>query len=339
MDKHELLTGLILDGYVPPISDPDRGPFATQDLPPSLAPYIKTQQPVTFPMWLDNTAREALSLCKRKGYYTHWRNIIPTHMSEHLVFGSAYAKGLEVARKGFYGQGLDADEAILDGLIAAWKDWGHYIPPEKSIKTLENLERSYLTYFQRFPMATDYIRPYMDSGEPAVEFTFAIPIPDVVHPETGDPILYVGRFDMLAEFRTGVWVMDDKTASQLGARWRDQWDMSPQMTGYCWACREYNFNVSGALIRGNSPQTEVKIEEAVTYRKDWQINEWLELLVADVKASITCWEQSHWPKVYNAACNLYSGCPYRALCTSRNPEDIIPVNYRHRVWDPLAEQE
>jgi hypothetical protein len=290
-------------------------------------------------MWLDNTAREALSLCSRKGYYTHWRNIIPIEMSEHLVFGSAYAKGLEVARKAYYGQGLDQDEAILDGLIAAWKDWGHYIPPEKSIKTLENLERSFLAYFVHHDMATDYIRPLMVDGTPSVEFTFAIPIPDVTHPETGDPILYVGRFDMLAEFRSGVWVMDDKTASQLGARWRNSWDLSPQMTGYCWACREYDFPVMGAIIRGNSPQTEVKIEEVVTYRKDWQINEWLDRLVLDVKAAIQSWDSGIWPKALNAACNMYSGCPYRTLCLSRNPEAAIPGNYKHRVWDPLAEQE
>lgn len=325
-------------GYV---ADPPRGPDATLDTPESIKQLLGTpQKSVTFPLWIDNTAREALSLCRRRGYYTHWRNIIPVAESEHLVYGSAYAKGLEVARKAFYGDGADEQEAILDGLIAAWKTYGDYVPPEKSVKTLENLERAYLDYFRQKPMATDYIRPVMHDNKPAVEFTFAVPLPEIKHPETGDPIMYVGRFDMLAEFRSGVWVMDDKTAGQLGQAWTRQWDLSPQMSGYCWACYEYDLPVMGALIRGNSAQTnEVKILEAVTYRNQWQIYEWLEAVISDVKWAIHCWETGSWPKALNGVCNMYGGCHYRQLCTARDPEAVIPANYKYRLWDPVAEQE
>ncbi len=338
MDKEALLNSWSITEHV---VDPPRDPGSTLDLPPTLARYFpNAQREVTFPMWFDNTAREALSLCRRKGYYTHFRNIVPVEQSEHLVYGSAYAKGLEVARTLYYSGAEDEDGAVGAGLVALWKDFGTYTPPEKSIKTLSNLERAFVDYFRQHPMATDYIRPFMADGNPAVEFTFAIPIPDVLHPETGDPILYVGRFDMLAEFKTGVWVMDDKTATQLGPTWTKQWDTSPQMTGYCWACREYDFPVMGALIRGSSAQsTEVKIQEAVTYRLDWQIDEWLDLLVSDLKLAIDCWSTNHWPKVLNGACTMYGGCPYRSLCLSRDPENSIPGNYKHRVWDPLAEQE
>lgn len=337
MDKSIILEGFVLDSGT--VVDPPRPVHSPLALPESLLPLITKQKEVTFPLWFDNTARSAFSLCRRKGYYGHFRTIAPLAASEHLIYGGAYARGLEVARTKFYGEGVEEDEAIVDGLAAAWKEYGDYTPPDNSIKTFDNLGRAYVDYFRVHPMDGDYVTPYKVDGKPCVEFTFAVPIPDTIHPETGDPILYVGRFDMLGEFKSGIWVVDDKTATTLGPQWVRQWDLNPQMTGYTWACHEYGFPVMGAIIRGNSAQTnEVKHKEAIVYKKPWQIDQWLERLVHDVNEAIDCWKRSEWPPVLNDACNMYGGCPYRDLCLSREPEQIILTHYKHRQWDPLEQE-
>lgn len=193
-------------------------------------------------------------------------------------------------------------------------------------------------YFVQWDLGTDTLKPYMPKGKPAVEFSFALPIPGVNHPTTGDPMLYVGRFDMLGEMPGGaLFVVDDKTTKALGPTWSQQWDLRAQFTGYCWAAREYGHDVQGAIIRGISILKRSNGHaQAITYRPQWKVDLWLDQLIHDVKTMISMWESGRWSLNLDASCTLYGGCPYKALCDVPNPEHWIAGNFEVRVWDPLA---
>lgn len=188
-------------------------------------------------------------------------------------------------------------------------------------------------------METDIIKPFrLANGKSAVEFTFAIPLPNVRHSVTGDPILYGGRFDMLAERDGVLFVEDDKTASQLGSQWNRNWTLDSQFTGYCWAARDFGYPVAGAIIRGLSILKKgFGHAQAITYRPDWQIERWLQSTEHTVRLMIAYWEQNFFPLALDKhACNSYGGCGFSQLCESPNPESWIEMNYEPRVWNPLA---
>src|SRR3990172_5087025 len=90
----------------------------------------------------------------------------------------------------------------------------------------------------------------MRCGEFGIEFSFAAAIPEVKHPETGDPILFCGRFDQLAEYNKMLFVEDEKTTTSLGEQWRNNWDLDSQFTGYVWGAKQFGLPVVGAIVRG-----------------------------------------------------------------------------------------
>ncbi len=346
----------ILDDFVVPTEPAIEQPRPLEDrallIPdsvkviPEVAKRLHGADKLSFPIFIDNSAREAYSLCKYKGFISHLRHIVPISSNIHLHFGGAMAKGLETVRKSFYSGARSLEAAVEDGLVAMWKEWGDYEPnPDyKGPKTIDRLECALIAYFDHWNPETDHLQPYIFNDKPAVEFTFAVPIPDVYHPETGEPMLYVGRFDMLAQLTTGgykggLFVDDEKTSTSLGQSWASQWDISPQMTGYVWAAKQYGLPVLGAMVRGiGILKNEIKLADKLTMRSQWQIDAWLAALQRTVREMIVCWQNDEWPQVFNAACNLYGGCPNRLLCSHSDPEAWMQGNYRTHVWDPLDKE-
>ena len=186
-----------------------------------------------FPKVLDSTIIANFRSCPRKfelEFLNHWK---PQTPSVHLHAGAAYAKGLEVARQSYYEDGENESTAIARGLAALIQAYGDFECPPDSAKSLERTAGAFEFYFDQYPLATDQAVPtVLPSGKRAIEFSFAEPI-DILHPETGDPIIYCGRMDMCVDYAGGVFGHDDKTSSSLGASWSRQWDLRSQFTGYC----------------------------------------------------------------------------------------------------------
>ncbi len=221
-------------------------------------------------------------------------------------------------------------------------DWGDFIPPESGSghqKTLDACLDALYSYFIQWPPADDIIRPHMVNGEPAVEWSFALPIPGIKHPETGEPILYAGRFDMLAEYDKALFVLDDKTASSLGASWQNQWKLASQMTGYVWAAKEYGFNIQGVIIRGAAIlKRDITFAMVIEQRPNWIIDRWLLQLKRDVRRMILMWEAEEFDYSIDGACSNYGGCKYLTLCTSEDPTPWIKQYYQESHWDPLKRE-
>lgn len=320
------------------------------------------------PHTIDSTMLSTFRSCPQamfRSYVQHWK---PKNESVHLVAGGAFAKGLEVARKVFWEglvpqyeytvneQGMqvaapsgelfvdtaigDTDLALSEGLHALIVAYGDFECPPESAKSCERMCGAFEFYFENYPLGNDGCSPLiLPNGKRAIEFSFAEPL-DVMHPVTGDPILYTGRSDMIAEFAGGIYIEDDKTTTSLGASWARQWEMRSQFTGYCWSARKHHIKPSGVLVRGVSIlKTKYDTMMVPTYRADWEIERWEEQTLRDVKRMIECWESGYWDYSLDHACAEFGGCKFVQICKSKDPEPWLAMNFEKRVWDPLARKQ
>jgi hypothetical protein len=294
-----------------------------------------------FPTVIDNTIREAFFTCPTKARYSFIDNLASPTPSVHLHAGGAFAAGLERARRAFYAEGKPEADAEKEGIETLIRVYGDFEAPDYgsgSNKTVFRMMEALASYFAQYPMSQDRIKPFFaPNGEPAVEFTFTFEIPGIAHPETGDPLLYAGRFDMLGVRDDVLFVVDEKTTTSLGAQWTQQWDLNSQFTGYCAAAREYGYPVAGAIIRGiGILKTEIKHQQAVIYRPQWMIDRWFTQLRRDVLRMIEAYENDTWDFALGSACSAYGGCGFKQLCLSNEPERWIEGNFARRDWNPLA---
>ena len=293
-----------------------------------------------FPVAIDSTTLAAFRSCPQKAfrqYIQHWK---PASDSVHLIAGGAFADGIEAARRAFYENASSAEDAVGAGLAALIRRYGDFECPPDSAKSLERTAGALEFYFERYPLGADSATPItFADGRRGIEFSFAQPLP-INHPITGDPLLYTGRSDMIANAYGGVYIYDEKTTSSLGQSWSKQWEMRSQFTGYCWAAQQYNLNPTGVVVRGVSIlKTKYDTMEVISYRSPYEIERWLGQVVRDIQRMIRCWEEGYWDWNLDHACSEYGGCAFTSVCKSSDPEAWLPTYFVKRVWDPLLKQE
>lgn len=298
-----------------------------------------SQRPM-FPNTLDSTILSTFRSCPQKffrQYVEHWK---PLAQSVHLVAGGAFASGIEAARHAYYVDGKPPEEAEGAGLAALIKHYGDFECPSDSAKSLERMCGALEFYFTSYPLGADGATPItLASGRRGIEFSFAEPLP-INHPVTGDPILYTGRSDMIAERAGGIYIYDEKTTSSLGASWGRQWEMRSQFTGYGWAALKQGIKTQGAIVRGVSIlKTKYDTLEVPTYRTEYELERWEAQTVRDIRRMIQCWEEGYWDWNLDGACTDYGGCSFTRVCKESNPEAFLPVYFEPRVWDPLLRRE
>jgi len=308
-----------------------------------------------FPRVISSSSRGLMSICPQSYYREVICGLRLKEANFHLDAGKAYAVGLETTRTIYYdpsNSGIpEADRAEIAqarGLEAFIKSYGPDDPPEnQNHKNLRRMAGAFAEYFIHFPMATDKMQPMRNAdGTPAVEFSFVFDIPGTAHPVTGEPILYSGRADMLAEWNKGIWVYDDKTASQMGANWRTQWELRSQFTGYIYAAQQHNINPVGAVVRGMcipkvKGEPNYRHEEAFVTRTAPQVERWIDRLRHDVDRMIWYWNHDYWPHYgeENNGCNNYGSCAMRTLCSAADPNSIKDMYYKTYRWDPIEGKE
>jgi len=293
-----------------------------------------------FPEVLDSTIIATKRSCGRKvqlEFFEHWKSREP---SVHLKAGAAYAKGMEVARTEFYVNGKPAAEAVALGIGALLTDYGSFECPEDSAKSATRTAGALEFYFDKYPLGVDDAIPIkLPSGKHGIEFSFAEPL-EILHPETGQPLIYCGRMDMICSKAGMILGEDDKTASQLGASWPRQWDLRSQFTGYVWGAAKAGIKLNGFLVRGVSIlKTKYDTLEAITYRPEWQIDRWYIQLQRDIKQLIASWEEGYFDYNLDHACAEYGGCPFRQVCLMPQPEALLEQEFQRRRWDPILRTE
>lgn len=288
--------------------------------------------------------RSAFASCPRQFFWRYMQGRARSATSIHLHFGSCFAAGLATTREAFYGDGLDERAAIAAGAREITQRWGSFDDPHET-KTFPRCLEALEAYFAEHPLALDHITPLkMDNGQLGVEFSAAVPLP-IPHPETGEPILFSGRFDMLARYGALNFVHDDKTTTQLGPSWGRQWRMRGQFSGYKFLASEFGYRIDGISVRGISIlKRGFGHAEVIEQRPDWQVREWHYQFCHDVSAMIDYWRASRasdfrsWPQNLDEACASYGGCPYQDLCSVEDPTPWLS-NYEQVHYDPLAVQE
>lgn len=293
-----------------------------------------------FPHTFDSTMLAAFASCPQKMFRTYVEHWKPKSESVHLVAGGAFAKGIEVARKAFYEQGLGKEESEALGLAALIAAYGDFECPADSAKSLERTAGALEFYYTSYPFGECGLTPIkFPDGRWAIEFSFAEPL-DILHPVTGDPILYTGRLDCIGDFAGGIYGVDEKTASSLGASWSKQWEMRSQFTGYQWAANRAGVNMQGSLVRGVSIlKTRYDTQQAITYRSPYEVERWYKQTIRNIARAIEMWKEGYWDYDLNGACAEYGGCNMVSICKSAEPEQWLPMYFDRRVWDPLARKE
>lgn len=308
---------------------------------PSILDTPREQLP--FPSIVDNSILSAFKKCEMYGEYKYISNLTPTGTSVHLHAGGAFAHGIEAARRCFYEKGRPAEEAIALGITELLAYYGDYECPPESPKSALRMAGALEYYFSVYRLGTDHIVPWTDGKSTGIEFSFSIPL-SISHPETGEPIVYVGRFDMLGkDERAGtLWVVDEKTASSLGGSWAKQWELDSQFTGYCAAARIYKKPVVGAMIRGVSIlKTKYDTVEVPTYRPQWMIERWWKEVHRTVERMIQIWANPGEARLAldKGTCGSYGGCDMNPLCAVPDPANWMKVNFEPRTWHPRLREE
>lgn len=303
-----------------------------------------------FPHNIDSTMIGTFSSCPQKFFQEFIIKKVPIGKSIHLHAGGCIASAMEDIRNMYYGDHYPLDLALEKAFQSYVTNWGTFEAPEREYKDFVNCWAVVEAYFREYPLDKDYFQPYMKAdGKPAVEFKFAIPTP-VLHPQTGDPILYSGRIDMLAlpEDTPGqLWAVDEKTTKSMGAQWPKQWPMRGQFMGYIKACRESGFNVVGALVRGMCiQQTQFQFQEVPLQISDVVLDRWWNATMTKLQKMVAMYriiqpmdsmEEIHnvWTRSFGDACTSYGSCQFVELCTHPYPWSIYR-DWETRVWNPLA---
>lgn len=297
-----------------------------------------TERP-PFPSVVDSTMISVFRACPTKFFRSHIEHWKPSEDSVHLIAGGAFAAGLEAARMAFYTEGRPADEAEALGLRALWKHYGNFTEPEDSPKGPLRMAGALEYYFSRYPLGADGAPPHLFGARHGVEFSFAEPT-EVLHPVTGDPILYAGRADMVADAFGGLFLFDEKTTGQLGASWVKKWDHRSQFTAYCWGLRGHGIRPTGVVVRGVAIYKDgYDTQQAISYRSDWEVDRWYAQTCRDIERMKAMWESGTWDINLDESCLAYGGCPFNRVCKSPEPEKWLPLYFHHRQWNPLTRTE
>lgn len=295
------------------------------------------------PFYIDATMRSTWRTCQRKFFWAYVMRRVTPSASIHLHAGKAFAKACEEVRRARYGQGLSWEASIEHGQVALFKAWAETHeevdvgPTGKSLPNMLFLLEDYFDYYDR--KGSDVVPFIKESGEPAVEFSFAIPIPGTSHPVTGEEILYVGRLDLLAERHDGsIWAVDEKTTSQLGPKWGQQWELRGQFIGYTWAARMHGYPCAGAIARGAKITStgNMGFAEVPIAIRPHLVDRWLEELVQDCHDIAEAWKAGKWKYDFADGCSAYSGCPYQIACGAKDPERWINANFVPNEWNPVT---
>lgn len=291
-----------------------------------------------FPSVVDSTIL-LTSACPTKFFYNFCLGLSPVEKSIHLHAGGAFAHGVEHVRKNFYLHKQPLDVALMNG----WKEfinyWGDYEAPENSYKDFVNVSAALFDYFYNYNPSNDYVQPFIKSdGSPAVEFTFSIPLP-INHPDTGEPLIYGGRCDMVGVYNNILCVVDEKTTYAFSGEWAKLFSMRGQFMGYTWAAQQFDMPASMCIVRGiGIQQRSIKHLEAIMQFPQWQIDRWYEEMLKKVQYLVDCWKTKDFPLNYGDICSAYGGCPNIDLCTSPTPEAWLP-SFATRRWNPLDKAE
>jgi hypothetical protein len=298
-----------------------------------------------FPELIDASLLSAFKSCPelcRKTYFEHYKSLQP---SVHLHAGGAFASGIERTRTAFFVEGKDSETSVAEGIGELLRFYGDFQCPADSAKSPERMAGAFEFYWANYPLGKEddhgnRIDPIeLPGGKRAIEVSIAEPLP-ILHPVSGDPLIYCGRLDAILNYAGGRYITDEKTTTQLGASWSRQWDLRSQFTGYAWGARQIGIKVDGALVRGISIlKTKYDTQQAISYRPDWVIDRWYNEMLSWVEDLVECYKTGRWRHNFDHSCAEYGGCQFREACSTQDETPWLETYFERRQWNPLLRTE
>ena len=314
-------------------------------------PETSTERVLSFPEVVDSTLLSDFSACPLKAFRRSFLCLSSKEPSIHLHAGGCFAHALEVVRRGVWENGMDFNEALADAYVSFMERWGEVEAPDfgsGANKTFERTWGAVESYFSEYPMHADPIRPYeFGEGKTGIEFKFGIPL-DIEHPDTGNPIIFGGRADLLGYHNNLIAIIDEKTTSALGDSWIKQWNLRGQFFGYVWAARKSGIDVKASVVRGISIlKTKYgHLQVVKSSYPDFMLDRWernmkwkilqMKGLYQATKENPNMQAEDIWMMNFADSCNSYGGCSFVDLCTSKDPSDWYG-DFGNSRWNPLEE--
>ncbi len=141
---------------------------------------------------------------------------------------------------------------------------------------------------------------------------------------------------MVGEYMSGLWVVDEKTATRLGPQWLKSFTLRGQLLGYTYAARSFGLPVNGFIVRGISFLRDYYGHaEVIESVPEYRLSQWREQLEEDAARMVRAWEQGRFSWAFGEACNAYGGCPFKNLCDKEDWTEWWQQYYDIDYWNPL----
>lgn len=290
--------------------------------------------------FIDSTMLVQLRACPRKFFWEYVLCLRPRGRKIDLIAGGAFAAGLEAARLAHH---FGADKMAV--MKAAWvgfdKAWGDNPPMLHETKNYLRTLATLYDYLDFYPLATDHIRPLLRevNGLPAYEFSFALPLtgPEFpLHPVSGEPFVYVGRFDTFGFIDNTKVISDEKTTGRsFGDNWHQQWKLRNQFIGYTWASCELGHACTTVAIRGVLIQkTQSQFIEHIQTYSPTVLDKFRIQLARDLHRLCDFYNSGFFDYNFGDTCSAYNrGCAFLDLCEESHPQRWFGDFSRER-WLP-----
>jgi len=304
----------------------------------------------------DATKVISFMTCPRMYFYEYVLGWQPETPSNHLAFGIAWHKAMEV----IHTEGYDAD-TVLKAHAAFLKTYREYYPPETDElfhpKTPDNALIVLANYANKYK--TDDLKF------------------KVLHVEIGGKIavnmeqyLYF-RMDTICSGDRGHFSLEHKTASSF-YMWENQWPLSMQVGCYSHVlhCLFPEEEVAGVTMNGVAFKKvkraweqilsgqKLTVEPPFDFQRFpiqrtraqmntwlWTIQYWLDQIAANFRWLEDCSPDDPMLTAFpmnSTNCTKYNGCPWQDFCNAwQNPLarcDEPPLGHVIRHWNPSAEE-
>lgn len=292
------------------------------------------------PAHIDSSMMTSFRACHQKFFNEYILGLRPSDTSIDLHAGACFSATLERYYREVFQNGQLNDIALARAYATFTDEWGDFtLSNPNHPKTPENMWAAVESYLSTYPARTDSCQPYFTNGVPSYEYSFAIPLDMAgfpVHPVSGDPFIYSGRFDMFAKWNGLPAVRDEKTAQRLESNWSEKWDLRSQFLGYCWALQYSGIKCNTAIVRGVIiTKKDIRQVEAIKTYPQFLIDRWFDQLRRDLIRLVECYRAGYWDYNLGDTCTAYSHCPFIPLCSSPTPENWYS-SYSERRWNPLS---
>lgn len=267
--------------------------------------------------------------CRKAWYYRNIKELVPLFESEARGIGTAVHKGLETGS-------IEAALASFDNTFPSDQDEADALETNRVI-----VQAMLEGYFERFGVG------FPNAEERKPEAKFAVPI---INPRTGaksKTFQLAGKADDLLKLDGIWWLVEYKTAGQVGRSYIDRLMLDTQITTYIYAIqRQFQIQIAGVIYR-------ILRKPSIRQTKKENINQFLNRLVADYKERpefyffeerlyrsqedlaefeaelwqltqdiLKCQREGLWYK-NTSRCGDWGACPYIPLCTLRPEAETL----------------